>query len=100
MPKLAFSLPNPIGQEEAVKRLETFMPKIQAQYKDMIKDLEQSWEASTLKFSFKTMGMKIAGQLAVAPDTVQVNIDLPLAAMMIKGRIEAEIRGGLERLLR
>lgn len=100
MPKVQFSIPNPVGEAKAVELLNTFMPRIQAQYKDMIKDLEQKWDASTLSFGFKTMGMKIAGSLAVSADAVAVHIDLPIAAMMIKGRIEQEIRSGLERLLK
>ena len=46
-----------------------------------------------------TFGMKFKGLLTVEDDAVQIDGDLPFAAMMFKGRIESEVRDSLEKLL-
>ncbi len=100
MPKLTFTVPEGLSAEEAVSRLHQFLPSIRDRYKDQVKDLDESWDGNTLTFSFKTMGINFKGTVEAVDKQVNVNIDLPFAAMMVKGRIEQEIRGGLERLLR
>jgi hypothetical protein len=100
VPKLSFTVPEGLSAADALERLKSFLPSIRDRYKDQIKDMQESWEGNKLNFSFKTMGFTFKGTIEAQDQKVLVDIDLPFAAMMVKGRIEQEIRGGLERLLR
>jgi hypothetical protein len=64
-----------------------------------ISDLQQTWNGNILDYAFKTMGMKISGTLDVQPDSVKVVTQLPLAAMLFKGMVEAQMRENLTKLL-
>ena len=100
MPKLDISVDHALPQQEAIDRIKNLMPKIQAKYKDMVKDIEDNWvDDSTLKFAFRTMGMNIDGVVKVLADKVDLQGSVPFAAMMFKGKIEAGIREELQKLL-
>lgn len=99
MPTSKVTVSHSIGQAEAMTRLQGFAAGLRERYKDMIKDLDEKIEGNKGIFSFKTMGLKVAGTLLVEEQNVTVNLDLPFAAMMFKGKIEAEIREQLTRKL-
>ncbi|MBS0210375.1 MAG: polyhydroxyalkanoic acid system family protein [Planctomycetes bacterium] len=99
MPKITFSVPHEMSATEARERVETFLPRVEEQYKDMIKDMSRQWNGDVLEYSFKTLGFVFKGTIALEEKQVTVNMDVPLAAMMVKGRIEQEFKAGLERLL-
>jgi len=100
MPKLNFDVPNPIGQERALDLIQSFMPKVQERFKDSIKDVQQDVTGNVVSFSFKSMGMGIQGSLTVDEQQVNVAMDLPFAALMVKGKIQSEMTDALKRLLR
>ncbi|HEX3869301.1 MAG TPA: polyhydroxyalkanoic acid system family protein [Pirellulales bacterium] len=100
MPKISFTLPAALSAQDIVERLHHFLPAIKDRYKDQIKDLNENWDGNKLDFSFKTMGFVFKGIIEAANQKVIVNLDIPFAAMMVKGKIEQEIKGGLERLLK
>ncbi|TWT96173.1 putative polyhydroxyalkanoic acid system protein [Botrimarina colliarenosi] len=100
MPKFDVSVPNLLGREAALEKLQGFSAKIQEQHADKIKDIEQRWEGDDLHFGFKTLGLRISGKLMVEESVVRVEGDLPFAAAMFKGQITGAIQGQLERLLR
>ena len=87
MPKSSFAVPNPLGQQQAKQLLDTFMPHVQEKFKDMIKDVEQSWAGDDLSFSFRTLGM------IVAPCSVRTMSEIAtgVTVKVIKGMI-TEVR--------
>ena len=99
MPKTALTVPHGLGQDAAIERLKNFIPRIKHAFADKVSDLEESWEANVLSFSFKTFGMSIKGKMAVEEEKVDFNGELPFAAMMFKGKIEDSIRTELDKLL-
>ena len=100
MPKISFNVPHGLSAADALARMHDFLPKIKEHYKDQVKDMEESFDGQTLNFSFKTMGFVFKGAITAADQKVTVDMELPFAALMIKGRIEQEITAGLARLLR
>lgn len=100
MPRITVTVPHELGQEQAAGRLATYLDMIREKNKDKIKDFEQTLGENSGTFSFKTMGFKVAGDVAVHPADVTLNCDLPFAAMLFKGKIEKEMREQLERVLR
>ena len=52
-----------------------------------------------LKYALTTFGIKITGKITLQEDKVQLEGELPFAAMMFKGKIEQGIREQLGALL-
>lgn len=100
MPKINFEVPHSQTPEEAKEKLQRFAEAMQSKFQDQVSDLEQNWEGDDLVYGFKTFGIKIGGKIGVQPDKLAVEADIPLTAMMFKGKIESEMRGQLERLMR
>jgi hypothetical protein len=88
MPRLSMQIPHALGREEATRRIKEQIPKVRGH----VSDLDEQWQGHTLTFQFKAMGFKVAGTLAVEDTAANVDIDLPLAAMMVKGMIEQRFR--------
>ena len=87
-------IPHALGREEATRRIKEQIPKV----RDQVPDLDEQWQDHTLTFHFTAMGFKVGGTLAVEDTAANLDVDLPLAAMMVKGMIEQRIRqelGGL-----
>ena len=100
MPKLSIAIPHTLGREAAGERLKNFMVRLKEKHQDQVSNLQEEWSENSLKFSFSTFGFKIAGVGTVEESEVKMDIDLPFAAMMLKGKIESEIRETLTRVLR
>ena len=99
MPKLNVKVDHELGADAAKQRLQTYLDKVKSQHGDKFKDLQENMSGNQGAFSFKTMGFKVAGGVAVNDKNVSVDLDLPFAAMLFKGKIESELRTQLERLL-
>jgi len=99
MPSLSMSVAHQLGAAEAVERIKSFATKLKEKYDGQYKDLDENWTDNLLQFGLTTMGMKLKGNMQVEDNEVQVNGDLPFAAMMFKGRIEKEVREALEKVL-
>jgi len=101
MPKFKVEVGHQLGQEAAVGKVKTLLDRMKSHYEGQIKDMEQTWtEDDVMEFSFKTVGVKIKGNMDVQPDKVFVTGDLPFAAMLFKGRIESSIRDELAKCLK
>jgi len=79
--------------------MESFLETMEKKYKDQISDMDGSWSDNILNFSFNTFGIKINGKMTVAEDNVQMDGELPFAAMMFKGKIASGIQEALEKAL-
>ncbi len=99
MPSLTVQVPHQLGQADAQARLQNFFSSNQDAVNGKVTDLEQSWTGHILDYAFKTLGMKISGKLEVEPDSVKVVTQLPLAAMLVKGMIETQLRENLTKVL-
>lgn len=99
MPSVSVQVAHQLGQAGARAALDNFMTANQEEVNQKISDLQQTWNGNVLDYSFKTMGMKISGTLDVQPDSVKVVTQLPLAAMLFKGMVEAQMRDNLTKLL-
>lgn len=99
MPKLSFTIPHKLGQQEAQERLARAFQDYSERYQDKFSDLQSAWEGNRYTFSCKTFGFGIKGAIEVGETEATVNGDLPFAAMMFKGKIEQEVRDKLTRRL-
>jgi hypothetical protein len=99
MPSLTVQVAHQLGQAGAQAALQNFFTANQDAVSQKITDLSQSWRGHILDYAFKTMGMKVSGTLDVQPDSVKVVTQLPLAAMLVKGMIETQLRDNLTKVL-
>lgn len=99
MPKLSLTVPHTLEQPEAENRIKTLISKLKDRHGANVSDLVEEWVGNVLKFGFKTFGFKVGGTMSVDDKGVNVQGDIPLAAMMFKGRIENEIRETLSKFL-
>ncbi len=99
MPSINADVPHSLGQQAALERLKGFSASIRDRYKDQVSDLEESWEGETLNFSFKSFGFKISGNLAVGEESVKLHGNLPIAAMIFKGKIQQEFSDQIAKIL-
>jgi hypothetical protein len=99
MPSVNITTPHALGAEEATARLKSLFEKLKERHGDKVSNLEESWSDNKLDYSFSTYGFNIKGDIAVEPDQVKVNGNLPFAAMMFKGKIEQTVREEMEKLL-
>jgi len=99
MPSFNVQVPHSLGQDAARARMESFLETMEKKYKDQISDMDGSWSDNILNFSFNTFGIKINGKMTVAEDNVQMDGELPFAAMMFKGKIASGIQEALEKAL-
>lgn len=92
MPKFSVSVPHTLEREEAVVRLKDFSNQVLDDSPVEVSDIEEAWDdAGNLAFSFKAMGLKIAGKVITSEQSVAVDGDLPFAAIAFRGAIENQI---------
>jgi hypothetical protein len=91
MPKINLTVPHQLGQDEAKNRLSKLIAETRGQFGDKVTDLHEEWTGYIDTFSFRTMGMAVAGRLEVQPAGLLVDVNLPWAALPFKCRIESEI---------
>ena len=99
MPKISLTVPHALGQEKATDRLKTLIEHMRSSQQGRMGEVQESWEGNVLKFAFSTFGMKMQGETAVNAADVHMDLEIPFAAMMFKGKIEGEMREQLERIL-
>lgn len=99
MPKLNFKIPHSQSREDARHRLERFTDGLKSKFQGQVSDLEESWNGDHLNFGFKTFGIRIAGDITINDSDLDVCCDLPLTAMMFKGKIQSEVQQQLGRLM-
>lgn len=85
-------VPHRLGQSAARVRLEHVLPRMAAGFGDQLSDLEGDWRGNELHYGFTAVGFRITGQIVVEEAAARVHCQLPMAALLFRGRIEQEIR--------
>jgi hypothetical protein len=99
MPKTDINVSHSLGKQEALTRLQGMLASVKENYGSQVSDLEENWTDDGGTFSFKAMGFKISGELAVSDNDVRIDAEFPWAAKPFQGTIETAIRERAERLL-
>ena len=99
MPRISLSVPQQLGQEEALRRLKAKAESIREAYQGQATDIHEEWVGNILNFRFAVMGTRISGLLEVGAADVKVTVDVPMMAMMFKKPIERRVREEVEQVL-
>ena len=93
------SIPHRLGAEEAKQRIARLITETRGKFGGTVSDVEESWTENRGTIRFKAMGFSVSGSLDVQPSLVNVEINLPFAALPFKSRIESELSGKAKELL-
>ena len=99
MPSLSLAIPHSLGQEVAQQRLQSLLTKALERNQSKISNLEQATEGNRQTFKFSTFGFKVSGDVVVEAAQIVLNVSLPFAAMMFKGKIEQTLREEITKAL-
>ena len=99
MSSLNLNIPHHLSKEEALSRIKNLLSSLKQEHKDMISDVQESWNGNKGNFSFKAKGFNLAGEIIVNDNNVQINSDLPFAVSFFKGAISDVITKKAKTLL-
>ncbi|MDR1289714.1 MAG: polyhydroxyalkanoic acid system family protein [Planctomycetaceae bacterium] len=100
MPKLDITFPHNLDKNEATKRLRIKEAEIKEKHIYTVTDLQETWiTQDAMEFSFKIYGFSLKGSVQSLEKAVQIAVDLPVAAMLLRGTIESEIKKELAQVL-
>lgn len=103
MPKFSFSVPQTHGKEAAKVKFKEYMERSKEFFAKQMSDHKEDWSGwdtdGRYGFGFSTFGFKISGVMTVGENDVKVDGDLPIAAMMFKGKVEEGFRDIVRRAL-
>ena len=100
MPILNVTVPHQLTQAEATERLKKKRTEIKNQHTYTVSDVKETWTSSdSLDFTFKILGFSLTGSVESLKSSVCITVELPIAATIMKGTIESQVRQELERVL-
>jgi len=99
VPKLNIAVSHKLSQDEALRRIKTFLSEMKTQYADEIENLCEEWDGNAGTFSFSAMGFNVSGTLLVKKNEVELSGNLPFAAIFFQEEIKCAIREKAESLL-
>jgi hypothetical protein len=100
MPTVKTTVSHNLEKEEVKSRLENHSDTLQKHWAAQVQDLERSWVSDDkMEVAFKAFGFPIKGDVTVEPSDVVVKVELPFAAIMLRGAIEEQIVKDLKELL-
>jgi len=89
---LTVSIPHDLGRAEAMRRLQTGMGSLQAQFGDKLAKIEDRWTGDRMDFKVGVMGQSVSGHLDVREDSVQVEVQLPWVLAMLADKVRPVIQ--------
>ena len=99
MPTVKVSVPHNLGADEAKKRITHLFTETKGQLGNTVTDVQESWIDNKGIFSFKAMGFTVGGNLSVESAVVDVEVNLPFAALPFKSKLENELTTRAKALL-
>jgi len=100
MPTLNVTVAHQLTQAEATERLKKKQTEIKEQNTYTVSDLKETWTTPhSLDFAFKILGFSLTGSVESQESSVRIAVVLPIAATIMKGTIESQVRRELEHVL-
>lgn len=99
MPKMKISVPHKLNQEDAKSRVMNLIGSLKGQFGSQVSNVQENWNGNNGNFSFSAMGMSVKGLISVGSNEVNLEGDLPIAALPFKGTIENTIKDKLSAML-
>jgi hypothetical protein len=97
MPKVTVTVPHNRDPKKVIAKAKPAMEKMVHELQGSNLVIEST--ETTLDFSFKTFGFAIKGDAEARPSEIEINVDLPFAAMMFKDMAASTIRSSVTQAL-
>lgn len=99
MPSITVSVAHNLTRQQAAERLKNMAEQLKKQYGNMVQNLKETWSGEAGNFSFTVMGFDVSGMINVEDHEVNMDGQIPFAALAFKGRIESVLREKMTELL-
>jgi len=96
---MQIKIPHNLSAEQATSRIKNLLDKIKNGSNNTITNINQTWDGNVNKFSFTAKGLSVSGDMQVNPSLIIVNLKLPLAAMLFRGKIKSIIEEEAKKVL-
>jgi putative polyhydroxyalkanoate system protein len=98
---VTITIPHKLGQVEARRRIEESFGKLQDQMTGGlgVMKFERAWNGDHLEFAGGGLGQTIKGRLDVGPESVNIQIDLPMILAAIAEKIVGRLQQSTQKLL-
>jgi putative polyhydroxyalkanoate system protein len=90
---LIVSVPHRLGRQEARRRLDRGIGRLQGELGAILSGLDHHWQGDTLNFTASAMWQRITGRIEVLDDAVRVEIELPWVMQLLRDTIAKRVRG-------
>lgn len=99
MASIPFDIPHHLGKQEARRRIEAGLPKLE-QHIPGGGRVEADWQADDrLAMTIHAMAQKVAVQLAVEEDALRGTVAVPMMLSMMAGPISEFVKTSAEKML-
>ena len=100
MPNLPKTYPHSLGKEEAARRLKERIASEKINKANVASVSKEVWnDPYNLDFAMTLFGYRVDGALKVEDSEIIVDLNLPFAAMLVKGMIEAQMQQQMDLML-
>ena len=86
---LVVTIPHNLGQEEALRRLQTGLKTVTTRFSGQLVVHEERWTGEHLDFHVAALKQDVRGMLDVAKDSVTVSVELPWVLAMLGEKAKA-----------
>jgi hypothetical protein len=97
MPSVRIAVPHGGDADAAVEKVRGVLERAVEEFQG--RDLQSEWTGRSATLKFTSLGFQIGAKVDVDATQVIVEIDLPMAAMMFKGRVEDFLKKNLIEVL-
>jgi hypothetical protein len=93
MPKsISITLPHALGAAEAKRRVQEQIDRVCAAYVDKIGHSRVNWTGNEAKFDVSALGQSSTGTIAVFPDSLRIDVQLPWILAALSGKVEGFLK--------
>jgi len=88
---LVVTIPHRLGRDEAVRRIQAGLGRVQPTFGAQLAQVEQTWTGATCEFRASLLGQATSGTIAVADDHVRIEVLLPWFLAKLAGHAKGLI---------
>ena len=100
MSQIALSVTHRFSKAEALEKVKGLLGDLKSEFAGRFDGLDEHWDEHGGNFSCRARGLSVSGRLEVDVGRVSLSVNLPFAALVVKGKIERAFRERLESRLR
>ena len=80
-----------LSKIEALDRIKTLLENIKIEYISEFEDLHEQWDSDKGMFNLKIKGYKVSGTVQSKDSLIELNLNLPLVAILFAEKIKGHI---------